>query len=172
MADDPLSAPGLLAYIFGTRELRAIFKRKKWLIQRENNVESVQHPDRRLQVIYQSVDVAASDLHSPRAISGKGSGADRIIELAQGQLFSRDQLETRETVNLAPVNSGVWFLCVSVDGDEVRAELSLPASIEGGNFQDFIERIYILEGGGWSSTKVAPIESDVVEFEPIVTRRV
>src|SRR4051794_11902322 len=86
--DDPVSAPGLLAYIYGTRQLRAVFKRKKWTAQRENNVEAVQHPIKKLRIVYQSVDIAASDLHAPRAISGKGSGAGRIIDSAQGLLFS------------------------------------------------------------------------------------
>lgn len=169
--DDPVSAGGLLAYIYGTRHLRALFRPKKWIAYREQNVEAVKHPSIDLKIVYQSVDIASSELHSPRAISGKGSGADRIIDSAQGTLFSREQLQGKNPVTLSQINSGVWFFCVSVDGDEVRAELSLPSSIEGGNFRGFLERIFIVRGGDWSAMRVVPDDDDVVEFEPVVTRR-
>lgn len=171
VVDDPLSAEGQFAYIYGTRHLRALFKPKKWTIHREQNVEAVKHPSLNLRIVYQSVDIAASELHSPRAVSGKGAGADRIINTAQGSLFTKAQLDGERPVVLAPVNSGVWFFCVSVDGDDVRAELSLPSSIEGGNFRGFVERIFIVGDGDWDMSKVVPDAGEAVEFEPVVTRR-
>src|SRR5229473_2868268 len=58
--NDPVTAAGLFAYIFGTRFLRSLFRTKGWLIHRKENIEAVRHPDRDLRVIYQSVDLAAS----------------------------------------------------------------------------------------------------------------
>lgn len=168
--DDPLTASGQFAYIYGTRALRAVFRQKKYTVARDQNVEAVRHPSLSLKIVYQSVDVAASEFHSPRAISGKGSGADRMIDSAQGSLFSRAALEAANVVNVKEVHSGVWFFCVSVDGDDVRAELSLPVSIKGGNFGGFIERIFIVGPGEWGGKK-ATLDDDIVEFEPLVTRR-
>lgn len=171
-ADDPASAEGLFAYIFGTRYLRQVFRSHGWLSHSENNVEGVRHPDRQLKVIYQSVDRAGDASHTPQAVSGKGSGADRIISANQGRLFA--ELEEVATISSAvdELKFGVWFFCVSVEGDDVRAELSMPTGVEGGNFEGFSERIFILGHGDWAAA-VAPLDDadDGVDIEPSVSRR-
>lgn len=170
--DDPVTASGQFAYIYGTRHLRGLFRPKKWLRNRDENIEAVQHPENHLKIVYQNVDLAASKTHSPRAISGKGSGADRIIDLAQGSLFSDEELDRLNPATLGAINMGVWFFCVSVNGEDVRAELSLPSSLGLRNFKGFIERIFIVRGGEWDSIKIKPdMDDDIVEFEPTVTRR-
>src|ERR1700716_1220832 len=58
--NDPVTAEGQFAYISGTRNTRALCRRKGWLLHREENIESVKHPKRDWKIIYQSVDVAAS----------------------------------------------------------------------------------------------------------------
>lgn len=128
--EDPLSAAGQFAYIYGTRHIRGLFRPKKWVIRRDQNIEGVRHPDRDWMIVYQSVDQAAAEFHSPRAISGKGAAADRIIDLAQGSLFSRVDLERLNPIKIEPINTGVWFFCVSVDGEDACAELSLPAPMD------------------------------------------
>jgi hypothetical protein len=170
--DDPLSAEGLFAYIFGTRHLRGLFKAKGWLLHREENIESVRHPDSGVKIIYQNVDLAASPHRGPRAISGKGSAANRMIDEAQGRLFFDDELREVIPAELTEINATVWFLCVSVNGDDVRAELSLPASVEDRNFKHFIERIFVVRGGEWAGFDISenPAE-DAAEFEPKVTRK-
>src|SRR6266700_550723 len=60
--NDPATAEGQLAYIFGTRNTRALFRTKGWSLYRQENIESVAHPIKPLKVIYQSVDLAASQL--------------------------------------------------------------------------------------------------------------
>jgi hypothetical protein len=54
--NDPVTAEGLFAYIFGTRYLRSIFRSKGYLLHRKDNIEGVSHPARNLRIIYQSVD--------------------------------------------------------------------------------------------------------------------
>lgn len=170
--DDPLSSAGTFAYIFGTRSVRVAFRRNGWMIRRDRNIESVRHPEHMLDVVYQSVDFACSEFHLPQAISGKGNGADRMIDLAQGSLFSQSQLTSSQIESIGPVNSGLWFFCVSVNGDDVRAELSLPSSVKSGNFEGFIERIFIVRPGEWSTLKPARLTDGVVEIEPSISRRV
>ncbi|UDQ88408.1 hypothetical protein LJE71_19430 [Xanthobacter autotrophicus] len=170
--DDPASAEGLLAYIYGTRYVRQVFLAHEWVRYRENNVESVKHPDRPLKVVYQSVDLAADTLHKPQAVSGKGSGADRIIAVGQAGLFPEEEMSAARDQSLAELQTGVWFFCVSVQGDDVRAELSLPSGISGGNFEGFIERIFILGGGEWPADAILDGDRpDGIEFEPAVLRR-
>jgi len=169
---DPRSAPGLLAYIFGTRGIRALFRRKGWSIDRHEGVEATKHPTRDLKIIYQSVDVAASKISDPRAVSGKGSGADRIVESAQGLLFTDEMLAKAAGGYFDKAQSGAWFFCVSVIDDEAYAELSIPSAITGGNFGQFAERIFIVRNGEWGGLRIKDDEaSTAVEFEPVVTRK-
>src|SRR3546814_13132595 len=102
---------------------------------------------------YQSVDVAASDFQSPKAISGKGAGAERAIDEAQGSLFALPEWEPDTHVEV-PINSGLWHFCVSVAGEDVGAELSMPSGVSGGNFKGFIERIFIVGKGEWDAIRL------------------
>jgi hypothetical protein len=70
------------------------------------------------------------------------------------------------------VQTGVWFFCVSANGDEVRAELSLPLAVEGGNFKHFIERIFILSDDEWPELAAKPdSELESAEFDPVISRK-
>lgn len=169
--NDPISAAGLFAYIHGTRNIRGLLRTKGWHNARKDNIELVRHPDRPLMVAYQSVDLAASETHLPQAISGKGKGAERVIDEAQMSLFSLPGFELNAQIE-APINTGLWHFCVSVVGDDVRAELSLSKGISGGNFAGFIERIFIVNKGDWDSIRVKDGENDdAVDFEPVVVRK-
>jgi|SRR5271165_955485 len=170
--NDPVTAEGLFAYIFGTRYLRSIFRSKGYLLHRKDNIEGVSHPARNLRIIYQSVDQASSPSHDPQAVSGKGSAADRLIGDAQGSLFTNEELAAAQTLNFSRIDTGVWFFCVSVNGDKVCAELSLPLKVEGGNFKGFIERIFIVRDGEWSDIVEKPIDqADAAQFEPKISRK-
>jgi hypothetical protein len=166
--DDPLSAAGQFAYIYGTRYVRGLFRSKKYLLHREQGIEAVRHPDRDLKIVYQSVDLAASRGHEPRAISGKGSGAERLI--TQGMLFSEKELESLNPSTVTPINTGVWFFCVSINDDDIAAELSLPSKVTGDNFGKFIERIFIL-WPGQPAKSMTDSDDGAVEFEPAVSRK-
>jgi hypothetical protein len=167
--NDPLSAEGQFAYIFGTRATRALWRQKGWVLHRAENIESVRHPKLDWLVTYQSVDVAASTLQWPRAISGKGAGANRFIDAAQGDLFGD---ESAGRSSFKSENLGAWFFCVSVSGGDVRAELSRPIGVAGGNFEGFIERIFVIRHGEWPELCVTRLPAgDPAEFEPIITRK-
>jgi len=170
--NDPATAEGQFAYIFGTRFLRSLCRTKGYHLHRRNNIEAVKHPDRELKIIYQSVDLAASLMHVPKAVSGKGTASEEIIGAAQGSLFTDEELAAAHAVELGLINTGVWYYCVSVNGDDVRAELSLPTRIVGNQFQDFIERIFIIREGEWEDLIVkSETDSGSAEFEPVVTRK-
>jgi len=169
--NDPINAAGQFAYIHGVRNVRALFGTKGWHNIRKDNIELTKHPEHLLMVGYQSVDLAASESHIPQAISGKGAGAERVISEAQGDFFSL--LDVNPPVQSpALANTGLWLLCVSVVGDDVRAELSLSSGVASGNFEGFIERIFLVKKGDWDELIVkTPDTSDAVDFEPVVIRK-
>lgn len=169
--NDPASAAGQFAYIHGTRNVRAVLRTHGWVNVTIDNIPLVKHADRNLMVGYQSVDLACSEYHSPKAISGKGAGAERVIDEAQGELFSLAELEPSKKAETS-INSGLWHFCVSVVDDDVRAELSLSSGISGGNFKGFLERIFIVGKDDWDALRLKDREDgQAVEFEPIVRRK-
>lgn len=135
---DPFSAPGLLSYIYGTRHLRLLFMPKGWGIDRTENVESVVSP-RGVRIVFQNVDEACSIFQAPKAVSAKGPACQRMIDVAQGRLFGPGELpETVPPKALDALNSSAWYFCMSFEDNDVKAELSLPASVRGNTFSDFL----------------------------------
>jgi hypothetical protein len=160
IAIDTLSAAGQLSYVYGTRHVRLLFMPRGWVIDRRENVESVLHTESGIRIVYQNVDQACG-LTSPKAISGKGPAADRMIASGQGVLFSATDLpEAIPQHRIDSLNSSVWYFCMSFDEDNVRAELSLPAAVKGNNFGAFAERIFVLPGGGWGGGVAIPLSDD------------
>lgn len=164
---DPVTAPGLFSYIYGTRALRDLFASKGWIPDGTKGIESICHPEIGTKVIFQNVD-SACDTRHPKAISGKGMASEEIISLSTKCLFE-DMEEQRQK----KINGTTWFFCVSANDEDVRAELSLPLGVRGGQFSGFIERIFILNHGEWKSfapSKMAdyPLFQD---FDISVTRK-
>src|SRR3546814_808438 len=106
-----------------TRNVRALCRNRCWGNETIDNSQLVEQPELGLMVGYQSVDVAASDFQSPKAISGKGAGAERAIDEAQGSLFALPEWEPDTHVEV-PINSGLWHFCVSVDRKSTRLNSS------------------------------------------------
>jgi len=169
---DPVTAAGTFSYIYGTRGLREVFTAKGWIKDSAKGIESVIHPESKIKLIFQNVDLACDDLRPPKAISGKGMAAEQIIALSAAFLF-QEMEEDRQKM----LNRTVWFLCVSANGDDIRAELSLPLGIKGKQFSGFAERIFILKHGEWSPTPIisSKIETDaspmVQEYDVSISRK-
>lgn len=173
--DDPRTTPGQFAYIHGTRNVRGLLRSKGWLNFRHENIEAVEHPERDLKVIYQNVDIASA-IRDPRPISSKRSGSERFIDEYCGSLFSEEELRAMTGTHTGGITTGAWYFCVSVNEEDVRAELSLPTGVIGGNFAGFAERIFILRPGDWSKMiekdhSGSGSGPDAADFEPIVKRK-
>lgn len=139
---DPVSAPGLLAYIHGVRELRLGLEREGWKINRDGNVEATVNYDLGIQLFFQNVDRACSK-RNPQAISKKGQASRDLVAAGQTDMFTELSNEVGENVHgTVPV---VWLVCVSSDGQSVRAEVSRPKRFEGSQFEDFHRRIFVLD---------------------------
>ncbi len=176
---DPISAPGQLAYIYGNRALRqTLLAKEGWEIDRTDNIESTINKKLGIRVIYQNVERAADPLKGPKAISDKGNGSARIVNTAQILLFPEwEQEEAQTLAHLTALDSmAVWYFCVSVEGeygDDVRAELCRPRSIEAKQFKDFEERVLIVQKGEWGGLASVKQDGDddIDDFEVEVTRK-
>ena len=171
VAIDPINAPGLLAYIYGTRGIRHYLLPKGWKMDRSENLEATVNPQTGTRLIYQNCDICCDASREPRPISAKGAAAGRLVEHLNGDLFPELIAEAR-AVAAAP--GKVWFLCVSVDNEEIRAELSCPKRLEGKQFGEFHERIYLLQKGDLGpQPKPTHARYDEVtdEYEVILTKK-
>ena len=169
--NDPINAAGQFMYIHGVRNIRALFRSKGWALDRKDNVELVTNLDRPLSLAYQSVDLACNPFHSPQAISGKGAGAERLLDEAQMSLPGLGPVAIPALAS--DVETGLWYLCISVgSGQEVRAELSLPTGVANGNFAGFRERIFLVEGSEWTDLRSSNFDRDHgPNFEPEIRRK-
>ncbi|MEW5251468.1 hypothetical protein [Microbulbifer discodermiae] len=163
----PLNAPGMYSYMAGVAALRALFIQKPgWKIARPNGVEAIRNERLEMLILFQNVDCACGE-HDPNPVSSKGKGVAALVDSRDGYLWDYMAEEARRDENLH-----TWFFCVSCNGDEVRAELSRPRSVENGNFGTFMERIFILQDEDWSR---AVDESDAdnlgEEFDIRVTKK-
>jgi len=168
---DPINAPGLLAYIYGTRSIRRCLLPNGWEIDRSENIEATLNPVTGTRLIYQNCDVCCDSLREPKAISAKGAAAGRLVDNHNADLFPELLEKTRRELN-----GNVWFLCVSIDGDDVRAELSCPGSIDGRQFGSFIERIYLVRHGDFDpdlkrNDERSRADGNSEDYEVIITRK-
>ena len=175
VANDPKTAGGQFAYIYGTRALRDVFLPLDWKRDRHDNIESVINPTKGIKIIFQNVDNAADPLRTPKALSSKGTASARVVDFAQPNLTNFSEIFPKDSGGKKKSNTSVWFFCVSVDGDNVRAELSRPYSLEGGQFGEFMERIFIVQGedgDSWNNLNISlEDDNDLDEFEVNISRK-
>lgn len=169
---DPITSPGQLSYIYGTRWLRNVFCSKEWAKYRtKKNIEGVIHPENQTKIIFQNVDEACNPFRLPKPVSAKGSASEELVRLhqSQGELFS----DITQLSSLNDENSSVWYFCVSVVEGEVCAELSRPNKIANGKFDNFMERIFLVKRGEWEIPNIIDfdIEEAVQEFKINVSRK-
>lgn len=164
--DDPLTAPGTFAYIYGTRAVRQTFRSRGWQLDRRDGVESVVNLERGLKLVFQNADLAASEHQDPKAVSEKGNASERAVRLAQGWLFPEMEREEvrRETAHL-------WFLFASIDGPDIRAELSRPRAIAEGQFVGFHERIFILKRGDLDKLSIGFDDEGPIDVPEVIVSK-
>ena len=165
VAHDPVTAPGTLSYIYGTRGIRDVFAAKGWIPDCTFGIESIYDPDTGTKIIFQNTDSACED-RNPKAISAKGRASEMAIMLASKYLPGMEECQKL-------LRGPVWYLCVFANGDDVRAELSRPLSVEGGQFSAFFERIFILNHGEWKPFTLSRKEDYPLfqDFDIPVTRK-
>jgi len=177
--NDPSSAPGWMAWKEGTRRLREIGRPKGLQKDEESHLPSLIDLRRRLRFAVSNTDDGTGvEFRIPQNRSKKGPATDRLVDSNQASLF--DGIEFSEKVvalkpgAIEPGGVVAWYLCVYSEGDEVRAELSCPLSVEAGFFSDFYERIVLVgPDDGWGGVKVRRDQPDDhgSEFDIPVSRK-
>jgi hypothetical protein len=159
-------APGMLSHIYGNRQLRLELLPLGWRKGRSNNVESVINDELGIQIIFQNVDIACVIDYSPQAISGKGAASRKLVQDGlQAELWEipvDPPVNVDQAYSKRGVTPVVWMLCVSNDGNRLRAELSKPDKFEGDQFEDFSTRIFVLdeENGTDPDISIKPSSDD------------
>lgn len=168
---DPCSAPGTFAYIRGVRAIRLALIPTGWRMSRAGNVESTVNDDLGIQLVFQNVDMACGS-REPQAISEKGAGSRKLIEFGrQGELFERHDIPAAESLGVVPT---VWLVCVSVDGQKLRAEVSCPNTFEGSQFEGFSKRIFVVDedlGPDSHKDSSSDDEDDDGDFEVLIAKK-
>jgi len=166
---DAAVAAGTQAYLAGVRYVRLFHLDSGFQPERRDGVEYAFNPETGVKLFYQSVDIACSKFRSPKALHKKGPASCRVID-DDGFLFSVEQLP--EVVHPSKeINKQSYVLCVSIDGENVAAELSNPVKIENGNFELFAERIFIIRPGEWTSPDLKRYEPPVDDYDLNITRK-
>jgi hypothetical protein len=143
--DDPISGPGLLSWIYGSRAMRKTFRAKGWKRNSADNIPSVVNKETGVKFIFQNADCACDVLRDPKSISDKKKASERLVAAAQLSLFPEAEEPGEEFADV-PSTAYYFFVAVAEDGT-VTAELSSPRAIEGGQFKGFHERIFIVSPG-------------------------
>ncbi len=171
LAVDPSNAPGMLSYIYGVRAIRLNLLKRGWRLSRQGSVESTVNDELGVQLCFQNVDVACNDFKNPHAISGKGTASRNLVAAGQGELFDIPSLESAVTDSLG-ITPTVWLICVSVEGFSVRAEVSCPKSFEGSQFEDFHQRIFVLdESFELNTTPDVADDEDINDFDVEISKK-
>lgn len=140
LAVDPSGTPGMLSYIRGVRTMRLKLLPLGWKVSREGHVESTVNHKLGIQLCFQNVDRACGD-KDPQAISSKGSASRNLIKSGQMDLFDTDD-KSADGIGRTPT---VWLICVSVNDDSVRAEVTCPKVFEGDQFEGFVRRLFVVD---------------------------
>lgn len=161
----PANGAGQLAYQYGTRELRATLLKRGWVIDQSYGTNGVRHPDRKIIVLYQNVDVACSLSDLPQARSRKGAGSER---LSQGSTFDLIEEVVPSTHSGEGLDVEVWYVMVAQDG---AVEVTL-ALIKGGEFAEFIERIFVHDGSDFDALEEdGSSDDDAIDFDIKISRK-
>lgn len=161
----PANGAGQLAYQYGTRELRATFLKRGWAIDQSYGTNGVRHPDRKIIVLYQNVDVACRLSDLPQARSRKGAGSER---LSQGSAFDLIEEVVPSTHSGEGLDVEVWYVMVAQDG---AVEVTL-ALIKGGEFSEFIERIFVHDGSNFDALEEdGSSDDDAIDFDIKISRK-
>lgn len=156
---DAKTAAGGRMYFDGTRALREIYIGKTgWTQSDEANIALIENKDKKLKIIFQIVENACDSYRQPRLLHAKKSISNKLVFDGQFELFDSEKKE------FIPKNYEMWYFCVSVQDQsefiEISAELSRPMPLLNGHFNDFYERIFIMQKDRTTISKYLEIEKD------------
>lgn len=176
--NDPPAARCWDGWRMGTRRLREMLRPLGWDKDDTDTYSVIVSHERRVQVVVVNSNegtgvVLGSPLNvarkGPRSVDSAATNRQLVLELADfPEEFAR-RVKMAEAARYA-----TWCLCVHVDADEVRAELSQPVGYARGYVVRWEERIILTGDGGLSDVvEIAPSNEDdgLSPDFPIVVQR-
>lgn len=162
--NDPPSARCWDGWRMGTRRAREIFRPLGW-DKDDTHTYSVilNHRERVRLVVVNSTDGTGLETGSPLNSAKKGprSAESALVnrQLVLDLAGFKEELERRLKLAEAAKYT-TWCLCVFVDSETVRAELSQPVGFSRGFVTRWEERILLKGDLGPSSIRILPADSD------------
>lgn len=172
--NDPPAARGWDCWRAATRRLREIHRALGWEKDDTANFSTIVHSGHRIKIAVANTDDATGNrLVAPTNRSRNGATSDRASQINQMVLpFTEWRSETEPERAVTP-GYATWYLCIFVDGDRVRAELSMPTRLDGGYFVEWSERIILISSDEDWARPAVPVFGDDPgpEFEVPVFRK-
>jgi hypothetical protein len=162
--NDPPGTCGWETYRFGVRLLRQQLRPDGWEPDNTDGLATITNAQLKMRIAVANTDDATGvpdPTRFPQNRNKRGPTADRAVEANERLLPGIDwPIAAKTHDGVVSVSDLVtWHLCIYVNGDDVRAELSLLDKIEAGWFTGWKERIIILKPGDWKAVDL-PSEDD------------
>lgn len=151
--NDPPTARGWESWRWGVRRFREVLCPKGWDKDDTGGFSTVVNHEKRIRLAIINTDDGTGLLDRiPQNRSRKGPTSEQAATINQQLLPGIDwpRIVAGKSVIMTREYS-TWHLCVYIEGDRVRAELSLLNEFESGYFTDCHERIILLKDGDWET---------------------
>lgn len=174
--NDPPNARGFESWRWGVRRVREVLCPQGWLKDDTGMYCTVVNPKRKIRLAILNADdgVGIPD-RTPQNRNRKGPTSERVASDNSRQIAFTESSDWPVPETSAPEFSDfqTWHLCVYIQGDIVRAELSLLDEFCSGYFTGCSEKIILLGEGdykpeGWKTNED---DDDGPEFTVQVTRK-
>lgn len=164
--NDPPGTHGWETYRFGVRRLREQLRPDGWEPDNTDGLATIINRQLKMRIAISNTDDATGipdPTRFPQNRNKKGPTAERAAEnnesLLPGVQWPIALKPQPEVVSIDDLIT--WYLCVFINGDDVRAELSLLEKIEDGWFKSWKERIIILKPGDWKHVELPADDDDL-----------
>lgn len=173
--NDPPNAKGWEVWRWGVRRLRELFRPEGMEKDDTGGFSTIVNRDLRYRIAVINTDDATGIIGEriPQNRCRKGPVSEQAATVNQQLLPGSESWPRRMADGREPVSEfSTWHLCVYIEGDVVRAELSLLVDFNSGYFTDCYERIILLGPGDWGKLDFSRGTDDSgPEFEVEVRRK-
>lgn len=167
--NDPPNARGFESWRWGVRRAREELRPEGWEKDDTGNFSTVVNHDLKVRLAVMNADDGAGLLDRvPQNRAKKGPNSERVAATNRELQLILPGLEqymdpTGDQEGTKFSDYSTWHLCVHINGDTVRAELTLLADFSGGFFTGFVEKIIVLGDGEWQKSA---FQDDSPDDEP------
>jgi hypothetical protein len=162
--NDPPGSQGWEIYRFGVRRFREVLRGESWRSDNTDGLATIVNEQLKIRIAVTNTnnDTGLPDPNSfPQNRNRKGPTSDKAVEANLAFLPGVEWPLATKPHSPTPVSELItWHFCIYINGDEVRAELSLMDKIEAGFFTGCIERIIILKPDDWKSVDLPSADDD------------